>query len=536
MAFDFLGRDAASTPEADVQIIKPIFAPPASRKDDPFLEKVTKTEAFHSLPDSSRRKYRRLEKRHDIHKEAKSKALESAALSAYDVFRVVHPPYDLDGLAKLYEKNAAHNAAVTSKAVNVCGLGWELIENGQTRFKIEQIQGNKDKIKRLTQDLKKERLDLLEIFDHLNFEDEFGELMVKIWTDVEAMGNGYLEIGRNRNGTIGYLGHIPANTLRIRSDRDGYIQISGNKYVFFRNYADDQTLNPLGNDDNPNELMHFKKYSPHSTYYGIPDVIAALYAVAGDTLAKEYNLEYFENKAVPRYAFITKGVRLSDEAQARLTDFFRNQLKGRHHGTLYIPLPASINQNVDAKFEAIENRPQDQSFTDFIKDSRLEVLMVHRVPPSKVGIYENTNLAVSRDADRTFKEQVCRPEQRRVEKKLNHMMKEFTDRFQIKFTEADVIDADVKSRVHERYLRTATMKPNEVRREVGMPSDPEGDEFLPYPPQLALPQNKNVSSTPGRKPLSAASESKVPARPDESGQRKERGESQDRGASTRIQR
>lgn len=514
-----------------------------NRKHDPFFA-LNKA----SLSPTERRRITRLENKD----KAQSKAQTPQQLSSYDVYRLVPPPYDLDQLAKLYELNPAHNAAVTTKSYNICGLGWELVENARTTLKIEQAQGNKAKIESLTNDLKKEKLDLYDIIDSLNEDEEFGEILVKTWTDVEAMGNGYLEIGRNLDGKPGYIGHIPANTMRLRSDKDGFIQIVGMKYIFFRNFGDTETENPLKNDPSPNEIIHFKKYSPHSTYYGIPDIVAAMTAVAGDALAKQYNLEYFENKAVPRYAFITKGVRLSDEAQKNLNQFFTNELKGKHHGTLYIPLPATMNQNVDAKFEPIEVRPQEQSFQNFISDSRLEVLIVHRVPPSKVGVYEHTNLAVSRDADRTFKDAVCRPEQRRIEKKINKLLSEFTETFQLKLDETDIVDADVRSRMHDRYLRTKVMRPNDVRHDLGLPSDPEGDEFLPYPPNeelvaaqaAALKKTGSITGVPstataGRPPGSPQSTktsdaaSNTPSGANDNGTRQQRGQALDAGARPR---
>jgi PBSX family phage portal protein len=491
--------------------------------DDPFFK-------IHidGLPDELRKDISKLEKQ--AAREAKSKSLDAEALTAYDVFQLVPPPYNLEALAKLYEKNAAHNAAVTAKAINICGLGYDIINSPETELKIERLQGSKQKLEKLTTELKKERIRLQRLLEELNDDDEFSEIMVKIWTDVESLGNGYLEIGRNLSGKIGYIGHIPAHTIRIRANRDGFIQVVGNRYVFFRNFRDLETPNPLKNDPRPNEIIHFKKYSPNSTYYGIPDIIAAMPAVMGDAMAKEYNIDYFENKAVPRYAFITKGVRLSQEAERTLKEYFRTELKGKHHGTLYIPLPAGMNQNVDARFEPIEVRPQEQSFVTFIKESRLEVLMAHRVPPPKVGIYEDTNLAVSRDADRTFKEQVCRPEQRRLEKKMNIFFQELSGSraFRLKFKEADIIDEDVRSRFHDRYLRTRVLKPNEVRNALGFPSVPEGEDFLPVPGTVSAGNNPVGQAEGNRRKTSDR------LRPTDGGPlQAERGAEQDRGAPER---
>ncbi len=450
--------------------------------------------------------------------EAGSKAIAPEQMSAYDAFQLVQPPYNIEALAQLYEKNAAHNAAVTAKAYNIVGLGYEITNSPETELRIEELQENPEKLKKLTSRIRRERVRLMRILESLNDEDEFTEILVKIWTDVESVGNGYMEIGRTRSGNIGYIGHVPAQTIRIRAPKDGFVQYVGNKYVFFRNFGDTETPDPFKNDPSPNEILHFKKYSPRSTYYGVPDIIPAMPAVLAEALAKEYNIDFFENKAVPRYVFITKGVKLSAQAEHNLKEFFRRELKGKHHGTLYIPLPGGPNtQNVDVQFQPIEARPQDSSFVTYIKESRLEILMAHRVPPSKVGIFENVNLAVSRDADRTFKEQVCRPEQRRIEKKLNRLFLDIakSKMFVLKLKESSIIDEDVLSRKHDRYLRTRVMKPNEVRAEIGLPAVPEGEEFLPAPGQATgrLPR-----STDGDKPFSSV----IPGRA-------ERGAEQDRG-------
>ena len=50
---------------------------------------------------------------------------------------------------------------------------------------------------------------------------------------------------------------------------------------------------PIHSDPNPNEVIHFKTYSPNNTYYGIPSSVSAATAIVGDKFAKEYNIDYF---------------------------------------------------------------------------------------------------------------------------------------------------------------------------------------------------------------------------------------------------
>ena len=126
-------------------------------------------------------------------------------------------------------------------------------------------------------------------------------------------------------------------------------------------------------------------------------------------------------------------------------------MKGKNHGTLVIPLPAAIGgADADVKFEALENKIQDASFENYRKMNREEIVMAYRVPPTKISIIEGGNLAMSRDADKTFKSQVIGPDQIIIEKKINKIVEEFSDLFRISLNQIDLIDEDLQSRIHDR--------------------------------------------------------------------------------------
>jgi capsid portal protein len=72
--------------------------------------------------------------------------------------------------------------------------------------------------------------------------------------------------------------------MRIRRHRDGFVQVVYNRYTYFRNFGDTTTQDQIGTDPRPNEVIHFKKYTPTNTYYGVPDTLSAKNAVAGDRI------------------------------------------------------------------------------------------------------------------------------------------------------------------------------------------------------------------------------------------------------------
>lgn len=412
--------------------------------------------------------------------DAKSKKLEPVEVTAYAMFNVVQPTYNLDYLGKLYEVNSAHFSAVNAKVSNVVGLGYDFIETSPVIAKYEEIPDNKpEQLQRFRRKVAKYKQDLSNLVYSLNRDDSFLEVLEKMYTDLETTGNGYLEVGRKSTGEIGYVGHIPATTMRVRRRRDGFVQIVNYRVQFFKNFGDEETLDQIGDDTQPNEVLHFKKYTPVNYYYGIPDVIPSINAVAGDAFASKFNLDYFENKAVPRYIITVKGAKLSVDSERKLLEFFQTNVRGTNHRTLYIPLPADEGTSkVEFKMDPVEAGVQDSSFHTYRQDNKLEILMAHRVPVSKVTMMPGVSLANSRDADKTFREQVTRPIQGTLEHKINKIVKEFTDMFLLKFNELTLTDEDTQSKIDERYLRMQVKTPNEVRAKIGLTPRDGGDDVV----------------------------------------------------------
>lgn len=460
-------------------------------EDDPFSAPGTEIKKYSGLSANKKRSIsNQITKFHRGSGGAASKKVEDNVITGYNAFEVVAPPYNLDYLAKLYELSSPHYAAINAKVSNIVGLGYDFVESPYTKRQLNAMSGNEKKLDKYRKKLELAKDQLGELVDALNEEDSLAETLQKVWKDYEATGNGYIEIGRKDTGEIGYVGHIPSTTIRIRRERDGFVQIISNKATFFRNFADTETPDKLGDDPRPNEIIHIYKYAPSSGFYGVPDIIAAKNAIAGDEFADRYNLDYFENKAVPRHLITLKGATLGAGTAANLMEFFETGMKGKNHRSLFIPLPADTpDRKVEFKIEPIEANVQDSSFNNFKKSNRNSILMAHRVPITKVSIADGTSLAVARDADKTFKEQVCQPEQKTLEKKLNRIIKEFTDLFLIKLNEMTLTDADTQSKIWERLAKIGAITRNEIRAEQGRPGIEKGDEII----DMNKPANENMN-------------------------------------------
>ncbi len=425
--------------------------------------------------------------------DAKSKAINPGVVyrNAYGLFDVITPPYNLNELANYYDTSFANHAAIDAKVENTVGLGYDFMISQTTMMKLED-ESDKGKVEKARKRIERLKIQLRDWLESLNEDESFTSVLEKVMTDVNATGNGYIEVGRTIKGEIGYVGHIPSTTMRVRRLHDGFVQMIGNKVTYFRNFGA-TNANPITADKRPNEIIHIKEYSPLNTFYGVPDVIAAMPALIGDSLAAQYNIDYFQNKAVPRYIVTLKGAQLSAEAEDKLFRFLQTGLKGQNHRTLYIPLPGDSDTNkVEFKMDPIENGVQEASFNDYRVRNRDDILIAHQVPLSKIGGGDASAIAAAIAQDRTFKEQVTRPEQTKLEKILNKIIREKTDILELKFNELTLTDEVAQSQIDERYVRNKIVTPNEIREKLGLPQVDGGDKMVELTARQAADATANT--------------------------------------------
>ena len=416
--------------------------------------------------------------------------------NGYGLFDVITPPYNMYELANFYDTSFANHAAIDAKVENIVGLGYRFDLTDTTALRFESSD-DQEKVGRARKRIERMKIELRDWLENLNDEDSFTKIMEKVYTDLQATGNGFIEVGRNIEGQIGYIGHIPATTIRVRRLHDGFLQIIGNKIVYFRNFAASNP-NPVTADPRPNEIIHIKEYSPLNTFYGVPDIVSALPSLVGDHLASQYNIDYFENKAVPRYIITLKGAQLSGDSEDKMFRFLQTGLKSQSHRTLYIPLPGDTDQNkVEFKMEPIENGVQDGSFKEYRKQNRDDILIAHQVPISKLGGSES-GLAAALSQDRTFKEQVARPAQHHLEKVISKIIREQTDILELKFNELTLTDEIAQAQILEKYVKSQIMLPNEAREILDLPQREGGDEPLELNARAAADARANTAGNRAR--------------------------------------
>lgn len=408
-----------------------------------------------------------------------AQGVEGKLHSVYGATDTVEPVYNQNNLAKLYELDPYHAAAVDALVDNVVGLGYYLDYTRKAeKLRAKAAKEGQDAKEKLDDNFEDKKDAFLKMLNSFNQTDSLDVILEKVAKDRFCMGNGYLEVARTPFGAIGYIGHIPAQNMRIRRLRDGFVQYVGEKPVFFKNFGDKSRGNPLYPGVIPNEIIHYSKASPLDHYYGVPEVVSATDAIAGNQFATRFNMEYFENKAVPRYVIKVKGMRINLAERNELVKFFESTTRGVSHRTILLPMPGGDRSDIE--FEPIEAGKQEASFLDFANFNIKTILARHRVPANRLGLSDGGSLAGGRDADKIFKESVCRPEQRKFESLLGKVFGELSNAFTFKLSEYTLTDEDQQSIIDERDMKNGALLPDERRAKIGLPPRPDGngDEAL----------------------------------------------------------
>ena len=375
------------------------------------------------------------------------------------------PPYDLSALAQFLETNTWHYRCVKAKAITTAGLGFDFVVPDGIENPSEE---NKRRLKRF--------------FDFPNHEMTWGEILENVLIDLEALGNGYFEVIRNRFGQGPPLEiyHVAAVTMRVRKDKKGFIQKRENKMVYFRNFGSDprhpdsydprDSDKPLSKKRLLNEVIHLKNYHPRSSYYGMPDFLPALRALIGNKKSGDFNINFFENNAIPQYAIIVKGGELASGTRKRIEEYFRTHIKGQAHKTLILEVVQEEGEKVDIQIKPLSVEIKDASFRTFRSDNAEEIRVAHGVPGRIIGITEKGGLGGSGEGtsqQEIFKYHVIEPKQTRLEFRINNFLIKQgfgIDDWELKFKEIDVTDEAKVAEIANKLVRLGILTINDGRK------------------------------------------------------------------------
>lgn len=297
---------------------------------------------------------------------------------------LVRPLYDLDQLVGALENNSLHARCVRQKASDILGRGIttrQVDEGGSETSRAEDLWGG---------------------FVESVQDDDRGDGSLKerlTWAheDYESVGWAVLEVSRRKDGVIDGLWYVPGHTVRPHLDGRRFAQMRGGKTIWFRRFGSEGTVDrrdggwsdgrTLIGDFAGNELIVIRNHTPRSQYYGLPDHIPALAALAGWRAQAQFNLKFFDNLAIPSYAVVIEGAEITEDLETTIIEHFRN-LKGEPYKTLVLAVPGGQGDEASAvkvRFERLSVDVKDASHRLYKQDNALEILIAHGMPPYRVG-------------------------------------------------------------------------------------------------------------------------------------------------------
>lgn len=319
------------------------------------------------------------------------KALVATPADGDGMTGIVYPPVDLETILNLSHSNAFHSTCIELKASMTVGVEYEAPARAE-KF-LEEISGG----------------------------TPFLELLQQVVYDWEGLGNGYMEISRSKKGRqIGEVGHVHGHTV--------YAVQEGKRLAeFWQETASSGTekFSLFGAKDARNELLHFRRYTPLSSFYGLPSWIASLEALRLDQEKKVFYSAFFKNFAVPSMAIVLKGAEFDAGTEAAIREgLLRTKGSENAHKTILLSVPFD---GAEIDFHTLSSGLKDMPFDKLSQATREEILAAHAVPPRLVGIVTAGALGGRSEAEgqlQIFVETCIKPRMAFVERRVKLLLRD----------------------------------------------------------------------------------------------------------------
>lgn len=409
---------------------------------------------------------------------------------------IIEPPTNPLVWATAMERNTRLHRAIHTYARNTVGLGWEIAPLVDVNEDTPQVDLDR---------IEEETARLEALFLHPNREMPFTTLMYLVKIDEEATGNGYMEVTRNNAGEIDGLYHAPSHTIRLLKGGRGFVQIRGTVKRYFKHFGDERAVDAttgreaggqgLAPARRATELIHFKIYSPRSSFYGLPRFVAAAPAIAGNRLAAQRNVAFFENDAVGRLAITVSGGRLTADSIDMIKQFLAKG-KGPENAHRVMVLQSESKKigigDTKAQINVVPltvGVTEDASFLGYRQANDEEIREAFGI--AKVFFTtEDVNRATAAVSRQITNEQEFEPDRLDKEFRINHTIlhaRPFeAELVEFHFTRPRVSDPVDRAQIEDIYARHGALTPNDLRDSLGLDPYPEEFAFADKPLPVAL--------------------------------------------------
>lgn len=455
-------------------------------------------------------------------KVGQSKQIEDPFQQYYNNGNIIMPEYDPGVLARLTENSDILQVCIEAYKTNIVGFGYSLEYNFDTKEE-------KNKLLQADEELSKYELFL----KYCNFDEHFIGVLKKFIDDRERIGYATIECIEDETGEVAELQHIPAYTMRLCTntnpieveeliqDSKGnertitrykrfrkFIQIVGNKQVYFKELGDPRTLNKdtgeyfkevenVPDNQIANSIIFDNIYCPYSEY-GMPRYMGTLIKLMGSRAADEINLNYFEEGRHIPLAIVVENGQLTQDSVDILSD-----AKGTNAQHKYIVLEAEAFKDgfamdektpqVKIHFEKLaEIMQKDALFLEYLENNRNALRSSFRLTPIYTGDCKDYNKATAETAKQITEEQTFEPEREDLANLFNKkLMKALNIKLvQLQFRGIKTTDDTEIAKALTPYIQSGVATPNmlldSLGKLLGKEFEPLTDEWADIPLQIYL--------------------------------------------------
>lgn len=433
---------------------------------------------------------------------------------------IVNPAYDPALLQEIVTESPILGVCVECMAVNVDGHGYTL----------DVVADPGTSAKKIT----KERKDIQNFLDYLNYDESFTSLRMKARRDLETMGWGAWEFVRNGAGMVVEVNHIPGKYLRISKQDEEYTEFTqavidadgkvgrvvrkkkfrryawvsnGQVNVYYKEFGDPRLISckdgkvtdsKTKEEDLATEIYMFKLLEDGSVY-PVPRWLGALLSSIGARRAEELNYVYFDNNMFIPFVILVSGGVLTGDSMKRIKEQLeegkgdKNPFRALVLEAMPMDISAAAFDEGRAAAIRVEIKPlietvkDDMLFGDYDVQARNKQRLVFRLPKILLGESEDYNRATANAALSIVNAQVFDVERFEFDDFMNRIifpMKGFVYH-KFKSLSYKASDPQVLSEVLMTLSQTGVISPATARataseilgREITLPDA----EYIKYP-------------------------------------------------------
>lgn len=390
------------------------------------------------------------------------------------------PPYSLEQLILLAEQNPVHSACLDQRIADLVaeGVQFQPADDDESKDGDDEVEAA-----------------LFDWWESLFPDMTSLEATQAVADDYVTVAWGAFEIGRNKEGVVERLYHLPGHTLRAHQEGNRYVQIRGGKQVWFRKWGyehpnglvlltNGRWVEP-GDVNDPlkvaNEVLVFKRPSRRSTWYGIPSYVSAIGDIALSNAARDYNVLFFLNAREVRHLIVVTGLDEEvDTVSEEIEEGLRTMGKEPHRNMVL-----SLSGSAQVSLHQLAERMTDMSWEKLMDRTTANTLTAHRMPPDRVGITTRGLLGGSSVllANRIYKDGVISRDQAVFEDRLTRFITKEAlpivpgaGEYRVELEDLDIADENIETTIVDRIVRANIVTLNEARRRLGMnPHEPFGE-------------------------------------------------------------